>query len=161
MAYRTAYSVTRNHEDAQEVAQDAFMKAFSSLHTFQGRSRFSTWLFRIVYHKALNHLEGSKSYKKHVGLDDTTGMDQYFTGDSFQTLVGKDQARYIGKALDLLSAGDRVALSLYYLDGQSQQEISTITGWSPASTKLRIHRARARLNQALHKILDTEKDNLL
>jgi len=161
MAYRTAFSVTRNHEDAQEVTQDSFMKAFASLHSFQGRSRFSTWLFRIVYHKALNHLESSNSYKKHIELGDTINMDNYFTDDSFQALIGKDQVNYIGKALDQLSSEDRVALTLYYLDEQSQQEISTITGWNLASTKQRIHRARARLDQALNKILNIEKNNLL
>src|SRR5687767_10428584 len=69
IAYRTAFAVTRNHEDAEEIVQDAFLKAFSSLGSFQGRSRFSTWLFRIVYRLALNHIEKSRPGKMNLDLD--------------------------------------------------------------------------------------------
>ena len=161
MAYRTAFSVTRNHEAAQEVVQDAFMKVFSSLGSFQGRSRFSTWLFRIVYHKALNYLEASESYKKHIVMDEAVNTDNYVAEDSTRSLFGNDQVKYIQQALDLLSAEDRIALSLYYLEERPQPEISEITGWSLASTKQRIHRARARLDQVLNKILNNEKKDLL
>jgi RNA polymerase sigma factor (sigma-70 family) len=161
MVYRVAFSVTRNHEDAEEVTQDAFLKAFTSLSGFQGRSRFTTWLFRIVYHRALNHLESSGSYRKYVELDESISAGHHMADDGFRSLNEKDQIKYIGKALDQLNAGDRMALSLYYLEDMPQQEISGITGWSLASTKQRVHRARAKLHQALNAILKTEKKNLL
>lgn len=161
MAYKTAFAVTRNHEDAQEIVQDAFLKAFSSLDSFQGKSKFATWLYRIIYHTALNKLEKSKSYKNHIELMHVEEANNLSVNDSWDQLVGKDRLKYIGKALDCLSAEDRIALSLYYLDGRPQQEISNITGWNLSSTKLRIHRARAKLDQILKAILDTEKDSLL
>lgn len=161
MAYRTALSVTRYREDAQEVLQDAFLKAFSALNSFQGRSRFSTWLFRIVYYQALNHLEKIKHYQNKIELDENINTDNHPVADSFGRLVSEDRVLYIGKALDMLSAEDRTALNLYYLEEQPQPEIATTTGWSLTSTKQRIHRARTRLELALDKLLKIEKNNLL
>lgn len=161
IAYSTAFAVTRNHEDAEEIVQDAFLKAFSSLGSFQGRSKFSTWLFRIVYHRALNHIEKSKSYKTSTELDFTVEKGDNLITQDREKLIHKDQELYIGKALEKLSAPDRLALSLYYLDERSQQEIAVLTGWSLAATKLRVHRARSRFDEALEKILGNEKENLL
>lgn len=161
IAYSTAFAVTRNHEDAEEIVQDAFLKAFSSLASFQGRSKFSTWLFRIVYHRALNHIEKSKPYKTGMELDFIAEKGDNLITQDREKLIHKDQGLYIGKALEKLSAPDRLALSLYYLDEKSQQEIAVLTGWSLAATKLRIHRARSRFDEALEKILGNEKENLL
>lgn len=161
MAYRTAFAVTRNHEDAQEIVQDAFLKAFSCLGSFQGRSQFSTWLFRIVYRRALNHLEKSKSYKTNMDMDVMVEKADNLVTDNREKLIHKDQELYIGKVLEKLSVPDRLALSLYYLDEKSQPEISQLTGWSLSATKLRIHRARAKFDEVLEKILGTEKDSLL
>jgi RNA polymerase sigma factor (sigma-70 family) len=157
IAYNTAFSVTRNHEDAEEIVQDAFLKAFTSLGSFEGRSRFSTWLFRIVYHRALNHMEKSRPDKTDFAAAD----EDYMVSYDREKLTRKDQEMYIGKALEKLSAPDRLALSLYYLDERSQPEISQLTGWSLSATKLRIHRARAKFDEALEKILGNEKDSLL
>jgi RNA polymerase sigma factor (sigma-70 family) len=161
IAYRTAFAVTRNHEDAEEIVQDAFLKAFSSLGSFQGRSRFPTWLFRIVYRLALNHIEKSRPGKMNLDLDLIFEKEDYLIKQDREMLINKDQGLYIGKALEKLSIPDRLALSLYYLDEKSQQEISLLTGWSLAATKLRIHRARSKFDEALEKILGNEKDSLL
>ena len=161
IAYSTAFAITRNKEDAEEIVQDAFLKAFSSLGSFQGRSRFSTWLFRIVYHRALNHIEKYKPYKTITDLDLTFEKENDLITQEREMLVHKDQEIYIGKALEKLSVPDRLALSLYYLDEKSQQEISRLTGWSLAATKGRIHRARLKFDEALEKILGNEKDSLL
>ncbi len=161
VAYSTAFAVTRNHEDAEEIVQDSFLKAFSSLGSFQGRSKFSTWLFRIVYHRALNHIEKFNPAKTTLDLDFTVTNEHYPVMPNSEKLVQKDQELYIGKALEKLNVPDRLALSLYYLDERSQQEISVLTGWSLAATKLRIHRARSKFDEALEKILGNEKDSLL
>jgi RNA polymerase sigma factor (sigma-70 family) len=161
IAYSTAFAVTRNHEDAEEIAQDAFLKAFSSLGSFQGRSKFSTWLFRIVYHRALNHIEKYKPYKTNTDPVVIFEKEHDLITQEREKLVHKDQELYIGKALEKLNVQDRLALSLYYLDEKSQQEISLLTGWSLAATKLRIHRARSKFDEALEKILGNEKNNLL
>jgi len=161
MAHRTAFSITNNHEDAQEIVQDAFMKAFSVLSSFQGRSKFSTWLFRIVYHKALNHLEKTKNYKTITDLENIVDSEYLLNEDHWKRLVNRDQTKFLGLALGQLIPEDRLALSLYYLEEKDQKEISEITGWNLSATKVRIHRARTKLSREIEKILDTEKDSLL
>ena len=161
IAFRTAFAVTRNHEDAEEIVQDAFLKAFSALGSFEGRSKFATWLFRIVYRHALNHIEKSNPHKMNMGLDATAENEGDLVTPHRDKLIHKDQGIYIGKALEQLNVPDRLALSLYYLDERSQQEIAELTGWSLAATKLRIHRARSKFDEALEKILGKEKDSLL
>jgi RNA polymerase sigma-70 factor (ECF subfamily) len=161
MAYRSAFSITNNHEDAQEIVQDAFMKAFSALSTFQGRSKFSTWLFRIVYHKALNHLEKTRNYKTITDLENIVDSEYPLNEDHWKRLVNRDQTKFLGLALSQLIPEDRLALSLYYLEEKDQKEISEITGWNLSATKVRIHRARTKLSREIEKILDTEKDSLL
>lgn len=161
MAYKTAFAITGAYEDAQEVMQDAFMKVFTVLSSFEGRSKFSTWFFRIVYHTALNHLEKLKTYQKHIETDGHIDAESHFYDDELRKLAGKEQVKYIMKALELLAADDRLALCLYYLDETPQQQISVMTGWSLASTKVRIHRARTKFEQALETLLANEKNNLL
>ena len=162
MAYHTAFSVCRIHEDAQEIMQDAFLKAFNSLGSFQGKSKFSTWLFRIVYYTALNHLEKANHYKKHIDLNEVN-ESEYYTApvQSWKRLINSDRVKYVEKALDRLNAEDRVALTLYYLEEKSQKEITEITGWNLAATKIRIHRGRSKLNHFLGTILKDEKNSLL
>src|SRR5687768_11960070 len=97
IAYSTAFAVTRNHEDAEEIVQDSFLKAFSSLGSFEGRSKFSTWLFRIVYHRALNHIEKSNPSKASMDLDFTAENEPWLVTHNRENLFHKDQELYIGK----------------------------------------------------------------
>ncbi len=161
MAYRTAFSVCRSHEDTQEITQDAFMKAFTSLGTFHGKSRFTTWLFRIVYYTALNYLEKRNPYRKYVDLNNAKGTEYDIAATGWNNLINNDRIKYIEKALDQLTPEDRIALTLYYLEEKPQKEIAEITGWNLAATKVRIHRARTKLDQFLGILLKTEKDSLL
>ncbi len=162
MAYRVAYSIIRHHEETEEVVQDAFMKAFKALNSFKGDAKFSTWLFRIIYYTSLNRLEKINSGKQYVDLDvleshalhavSNTGPDK---------LIGQERLKYLNLALTQLNAEDRMALTLYYLEEQSQKEISELTGWSLTSTKIRVHRSRAKFDQHLEQLLQTEKKSLL
>ena len=127
-----------------------------------GKSKFTTWFFRIVYYTALNHLEKANPSKKNVDLKDIKESDYHIAAvESWKRLVNDDRVRYVEKALDQLTAEDRIALTLYYLEEKSQKEIAEITGWNLAATKVRIHRARFKLDDLLGAILNAEKDSLL
>ncbi|MBN8665934.1 MAG: RNA polymerase sigma factor [Chitinophagales bacterium] len=159
LAYRTAFSVCQSHEDAQEITQDAFIKAFLSLASFQRKSKFSTWLFRIVYYTALNHLEKTKSYKKSVNL---YGSEYDFDELADFTIPGQltqreEQEKFVHEALTQLNPDDRLALSLFYMEEKQQKEISQLTGWSLSAVKVRIFRARNKLQEVLEKLLVNEK----
>lgn len=163
MAYHTAFSVCRSHEDAQEITQDAFIKAFSSLSSFQRRSKFSTWLFRIVYYTALNHIEKTAAYKKHVALYEP-GNDWHEPADlqiPDQLTGSTEKIKYLRQALTRLHPHDCLVLTLFYLEEKPQKEISALTGWSQSAVKVRIHRARLKLQEVLGELLPNEKKSLL
>ncbi len=161
MAYTVAIKIVRNAEDAEEVAQDSFVKAFQQLKTFQGKSKFSTWLYTIVYRTAI-----SKTRKKKV---ETTNIDEYVidnysTGGSFsqiEELKKEEQQKYIKAAIDRLPELDALLVTLFYVNDNSLDEIEKITGYSKTNVKVRLFRARKKLYKSLELFLDKELKTIL
>ncbi len=161
MAYTVAIKIVRNAEDAEEVAQDSFVKAFQQLKTFQGKSKFSTWLYTIVYRTAI-----SKTRKKKV---ETTNIDEfvidnYSTGGSFsqiEELKKEEQQKYIKAAIDKLPELDALLVTLFYVNDNSLDEIEKITGYSKTNVKVRLFRARKKLYKSLELFLDKELKTIL
>ncbi len=161
MAYTVAIKIVRNAEDAEEVAQDSFVKAFQQLKTFQGKSKFSTWLYTIVYRTAI-----SKTRKKKV---ETTNIDEYVidnysTGGSFsqiEELKKEEQQKYIKAAIDKLPELDALLVTLFYVNDNSLDEIEKITGYSKTNVKVRLFRARKKLYKSLELFLDKELKTIL
>ena len=116
-----------NSEDAEEVAQDSFIKAFQQLNTFQGKSKFSTWLYTIVYRTAI-----SKTRKKKLEVTDIDSyvINSYSTeGSSSQidALTHEEQQKYIAKAIDQLPELDALLVTLFYMNDNTLDEIKDIT----------------------------------
>ncbi len=161
MAYTVAIKIVRNAEDAEEVAQDSFIKAFQQLRTFQGRSKFSTWLYTIVYRTAI-----SKTRKKKIevtSIDDYV-IDNYSTGSSFsqiEELKSEEQQKYIKAAIDKLPELDALLVTLFYVNDNSLDEIEKITGYSKTNVKVRLFRARKKLYKSLELFLDKELKTIL
>jgi RNA polymerase sigma factor (sigma-70 family) len=161
MAYTTAYSIIRNREDTEDAVQEAFIRSFRSLHTFRGDSKFSTWLFRIVYFTALTKYQQVKSGRSVTALDESTGIQYANSNEGINLLNTTDRIKYLNAAMKILSREDGLAITLYYLEEKSQKEISELTGWNLSATKVRIHRARIKIDHYLQKILAEEKRSLL
>jgi len=161
MAYTVAIKIVRNAEDAEEVAQDSFIKAFQQLRTFQGRSKFSTWLYTIVYRTAI-----SKTRKKKIevtGIDDYV-IDNYSTGNSFsqiEELKKEEQQKYIKAAIDKLPELDALLVTLFYVNDNTLDEIEKITGYTKTNIKVRLFRARKKLQKSLELFLDKELKTIL
>ncbi len=161
-AFTIALRIVPGREDAEEVAQDAFVKAFKALPGFNRTGKFSTWLYRIVYRTALTsvrrrrieleYLEESTEYELSI-------PDNYSNG--FDKLLKKDQEQYIQIAISKLSETDNLVVTLYYTCENTIQEISTITGWNPSTIKVRLHRARLKLYTVLSELLNEETNDLL
>ena len=162
MAFTLALKLMKSREDAEEVTQDAFLKAYTKIHQFEGKSKFSTWLYTIVYHTALTRLR-----KKQLPMDNTQlGQEENLTAYSesdkeWRRLQKEERSSYIQMALSKLSSEDQVAITLFYLNENSLQEICEITGWELSNVKVRLHRARKRLLKALEALLDNEVRELL
>lgn len=162
MAFTLALKLMKNREDAEEVAQDAFLKAYRSIHQFEGKSKFSTWLYTIVYNTALTRLRKKQLPTSDLGLYQEESLSNYSESDKeWRKLQKSERSSYIKQALEMLSSEDQVAITLFYLNENSLQEICEITGWELSNVKVRLHRSRKRLLKALEQLLDTEVRSLL
>ena len=156
LAYKVAFRILRNHEDAEEAAQDAFLKAFRSLKDFRGQSGFQTWLYRIVYNTAV-----SKTRKKSVKLEDEDKLDLSpvlvnETNEGLQKLEDSEKRRYIDLALSEMDETDSLVLTLFYLESQSVEEISFITDLTRSNVKIKLFRGRKHFYNKLKRLLGSE-----
>lgn len=160
--FTLAMRFTRSREDAEEVAQDSFLKAFRNLRSFQGQSRFTTWLYTIVYTTAMTHLR--KRRHDFVSLDDDqhpVNTGNYQTDGAGLLLEKKIERQYIEKAIERLLPDDATILTLFYLGEQSLEEIARTMGIPAGTVKVKLHRSRQRFRIQLEHILKDEARELI
>lgn len=150
-AFTIALKVVGERPDAEEAAQDAFIKVYHNLAKFNREAKFSTWLYRIVFNTAISHRRGRKAK-----FQDIPESIAAHGPDTEKTLEKGDKKRFIQMGLARLSEADRVAITLFYLKELSLEEIGEITGMPPNTVKVRIHRARLRLAGEMKNILKHE-----
>ena len=145
------WRILRNHEESEEICQEAFLRAFHSLDSFSSEYRFSTWLFTIGYRLCLNHLRRRKSL---TGEVDFTSLEP----DVSDRLAESEEARRmkdcIWEAVDRLTVPQRAAVVLYYRENLSCEEISRSLSIPTATVKSHLHRARRRLKESLAGLVD-------
>ncbi len=145
MAFSIALRVCKNTEDAEEVAQDAFLKAYQSLSKFKQESKFSTWLYRIVTNTAISSTRKRKIAM--VSLDEP--IIENYSENEIQNNMNQfdfeEQSRMIKKTMQLLHPQDCLLLNMFYTDNLSIEEIEEITGLSQANIKVKLHRIRKKL----------------
>ncbi|TDI69945.1 MAG: sigma-70 family RNA polymerase sigma factor [Bacteroidetes bacterium] len=156
--YTIAYRILGNREDAEEVAQDSFVKAFKGLNAFQGQAKFSTWIYRIAMNTAISYKR-----KRKVAVETIEDYKQFDRGEisemhQYQRL---EQKKFLQLALNALLPDDVSVLTLFYFKELSLDEMSEITGIGVNTLKVKLFRARKRLSIALNKILKQEVTSLL
>lgn len=159
-AFTVAYRILNSREDAEEVAQDAFMQVFGALQSFNGESKFTTWFYRIVFNAAL--MQKRKNRVESVDIE--TSSEAFLvshSSDSTEDLRKNERKNAIQKALQNLSADDTTMITLFYLKELSLEEIAEITKISAETAKVKIHRARKRLAEEMKKLLKEEVKSLL
>ena len=158
MAVSLAYNILLNREDAEEVAQDAFIKAYRSLYAFKATAKFSTWLYRIIVNMALN----KKKLKKYDTISiDQSLHEQPVTNNHDLNLLNKVNKKHIQAALQTIGDNERICISLYYLDELSVEEIHEITRISMSNIKVLLHRGRKSLYASLQRLLKNEITDLI
>ena len=157
-AFTIALRILQNREDAEEIAHDAFIKAFKSIDKFKGESKFTTWFYRIVVNLAI-----SKRRKKQIPIDDIdeANVSHYSTFNDLGGMNGIDRRFFINKALELLNDEERILLTLYYFKELNMDEIEEVTGIDKGNLKVKIFRARKKMAQKLTGILKSEVHSLL
>lgn len=153
LVFTIAMNITRNREDAEEVAQDTFLKAFQKLAGFRKESSFPTWLYRIAYNEAITKVR--KNRIKTLDLEEEI-MEIIPDEEVEEEIAGLDeqeQKQVIAKILNKLPEIDRVLVTLFYLNNQPITEISEVTGLGESNVKVRLHRVRKRIYLELQEIL--------
>ena len=159
-AFTVAYRILNNREDAEEVAQDAFMQVFGSLSSFNADSKFTTWFYRIVFNAALMQKRKNKVESVDIQNSSEAFLVKH-SSDSAEDLQKNERKMAIQKALRNLSADDTAMITLFYLKELSLEEIAEITKVSAETAKVKIHRARKRLSEEMKKLLKDEVKSLL
>jgi RNA polymerase sigma-70 factor (ECF subfamily) len=160
--FTLAMRFVKNREDAEEVSQDCFIKAYRSLAKFQQTAKFSTWLYSIVYTTSMSFLR--KKRLETTSIDDGEGYIQVedHTAESHTLAVEqKITNEYLGKAIDMLLPDDATIITLFYKAEQSLEEIASITGMETNTVKVKLHRARQRLRTRLEHLLKEEVKELI
>ena len=160
MAYTVALRVVGDPQDAEEVVQDAFLKAFGALAQFQRAAKFSTWLYRIVYNTALTHQRSRPAVTSDFSEALTGHERTTHDSGSWEGLEQADRQKYVTLALYRLPPDDALVLTLHYLGEKSIAEICAITGKKTSAVKMQLARGRKQLEQVLSKLLPTELRNL-
>lgn len=147
--YTLAYRLTGNEEDARDVAQEAYLRAYKGLRRFRGEAQFSTWLYRITANCATTYL-GRRSRHRHDVLDDSVPVaDPRTDHDPQLRMDANDLQQRLVKALDHLPPRLRAVVVLRDVYDLTHEAIATELGISESAAKVRLHRARNKLREEL------------
>lgn len=145
MAITIAFRICDNMQDAEDIVQESFVKAYRNLHTFRKESKFSSWLYRIVYNTAITHFNAPIwKYQSDTPLDDLQLQTDF---DVESKIAATEQAAMIADILKEMPKGDALLLTLYYLEDHSVKEVAKIIGLNESNVKVRLFRARQLFKQ--------------
>ena len=153
--------IVKNREDAEEVAQDVFIKAYRYLADFKGASRFTTWLYTIVNNTCISFLR-----KKKLDIHSLDNEKVFEVADSQDSgmranlVEQKSKLAMVNNAISLLSGDDAQIITLYYKAEQSLEETAQVLGIEVNTAKVRLHRARTRLKEKMETHFAEEVRNL-
>jgi RNA polymerase sigma factor (sigma-70 family) len=144
--------MVENREDAEEISQDIFVKAYRSLADFRGESKFSTWLYIIVQRTCITFLRKKKLQTVSIE-NEKTGIQVENQQSAFSANLVEQKSKHlmVNEAIGMLSADDAQIITLFYKAEQSLEEMGTILGMEPNTVKVKLHRARQRLKEKMEK----------
>jgi RNA polymerase sigma-70 factor (ECF subfamily) len=155
MVYNTALGIVQNADDADDITQDVFIQVYQSVSSFKGESKFSTWLYRIVITKSLDHIKKKKRKKRFGFMQSLFGnnSDEEIHPEEFNhpgvLMENKERAAELFKALQQLPDKQRIAFTLHRLEAQRHQDIAAVMELSVTAVESLIARAKGNLRQIL------------
>lgn len=159
--FNIAFRVVRNREDAEEIAQDSFIKAIKSIADFKYESKFSTWLYRITFNNSISRLRKRKLFTEEINelMKDMHPLSTVESG--FEKLNQLDRSQILKNAMEFLSDEEKLLLTLYYYEENSMAEVAQITGLVENLVKVKVHRARKKLYDKLSYLMGIKVEDLL
>ncbi len=140
------YRFAHNREDAEDMLQEAFIKVFSQIHTFQNKGAFEGWIRRIIVHTCINHLKKNKRFNESVDIINASSIQ--VREESIPSIV---QAKQIVECIRLLPIGYRTVLNLYAIEGYSHKEIAAMLDIEESTSRSQYTRAKQMLEEILLK----------
>lgn len=142
----------KSREDAEEVSQNIFIKAYRSLPDFKGTAKFSTWLYTIVTTSCITFLRKKKPEVQSLDNEKVFEVaDSLGSGMGANGVEQKSRIEMVNKAIALLSPDDAQVITLFYKGEQSLEEIAQVLGKEPNAVKVQLHRARTRLKEKMQR----------
>ncbi|HTN69377.1 MAG TPA: sigma-70 family RNA polymerase sigma factor [Dysgonamonadaceae bacterium] len=149
MAINIAYRICENMQDAEDVVQESFVKAYKNLHTFRLESKFSTWFYRIVFNTAVTFTKAKMwvidDEVENVAIDLSSDLD---TGTQIEM---NETGEIVSHMLSKMPKAYGLVLSLFYLEDNSVKEVAKITGLNDSNVKVMLFRARKMFKELMVK----------
>lgn len=159
--FTIALRYVKGREDAEELAQDIFVKAYRSLADFKGTSRFSTWLYTITTTTCISFLRKKKLEVHSLDNEKVFAVaDNFDSGVSANQIEQKSRQNMVNAAIRLLSPDDAQVITLFYKGEQTLEEIAQVMGKEPNAVKVQLHRARTRLKEKMQQHFAAEVRDL-
>jgi RNA polymerase sigma-70 factor, ECF subfamily len=151
--YHLCLRMVKNEAEAEDLTQEAFMRVFRKIHTFQGKSAFSTWLHRVSVNTVLMSLRKKKRVEIPLGSDghyeEEPGVPRQIPGSPDSSLVGLFDRENLNRALRQMPHGYKRMLVLHDMLGYEHNEIALIVKCSAGNSKSQLHKARVRMRALL------------
>jgi len=160
--FTLALRFAKNREDAEEIAQDCFIKAYKALGTFKQTAKFSTWLYTITYTTSMTFLRRKRLNTSSIHDEQTfLQIENHISAFSANRYEKQDTYRFLNEAIQQLSPDDAAVITLFYQGEQSLEEMGETLNMEPNTIKVKLHRARHRLKEKLQYLLQHEVKELL
>jgi len=156
IVYTIVYRMMKNKEQAEEVAQDSFIKAFKSLNTYRGDAKFSTWLYTIAYRKSLDAIKANKRIISSERMENIEESEIGLVDDALSYLQAKEKKEVIYNSIMKLPEEEAAIVTLYYFEEKSVKEIVEIAGLTANNVKIKLYRSRKKLYSILKQHISTE-----
>ena len=165
MVHRLALQITKNHEDANDVMQETFIKVHQSIHTFRQEAAFETWVYRIAVNEALNFVKRRERRREsplattdEIEFDSSVRQKAEMANDPQVHAEKAELRHWVTKAVNSLTLKHRIVVILHELEGLTHAEIASILNCSEGTVRSRLHYARKQLRTLLKPYVDANSE---
>ena len=158
LVFTLALRMLKHREEAEEVAQDTFIKIFKSLDKFKGDSKFSTWIYKVTYNTCLDRIKKNKKHLNDVAIDEFTFNKLDAIDNALDNLIKEEKHTLIKNCINKLPEDSSALLTLFYYEELSLDEISKIINIEANTVKVKLFRARKKLAVILEQYLQPQNN---
>lgn len=156
MVFTLAMRTLKTREEAEEVAQDTFVKVFRSIKHFKGDAKLSSWIYRIAYNTCLDRLKKQKKELQNQPIEEINAPEVAEMQNALSGMIQKERLEMIKKCIAQLLPKDAALLTLFYFEDKNLNEMAEILEMSANTAKVKLHRARTRLGVIIKEQLEPE-----